>query len=185
MLDLLRFRQKYAYDCTVASIWTVLKYYCLYPLPKYDDLVKASKSLPEKGTAPKVAMSLLQQFGLKPEYYEFASVDDLQKWYTLEIPTLVSWFSPAPGPHTSVVSCVGPLNITLMDPGIGRSRTMSLSMFQDLWFIVDPSVAERAARRSLKQCVSFREAIVPWPTTSKRRSDHRGLEPSRCPTVTA
>jgi ABC-type bacteriocin/lantibiotic exporter with double-glycine peptidase domain len=172
MLDLCNFKQKYAFDCTVASIFTVLKYYRI-DLPAYDDLVKMSNCHRNHGTDVPTTIQMLERFGLRPEWKEFASTDDLYNWYKMDVPTLVSWFSPAPGPHTSIVSCVGEKNITLLDPATGKNRTMPLSVFRTVWFVLDPTVGARAAKSTPRKYVLWREAIAVFSPSHERRKKRR------------
>ena len=161
MIELKAFRQKYDFDCGPACARMVLNYYG--KTERYEEIIKGcgcSRKQKDGADGDGIA-SYLTKRGIASEYRMYVDYDDLKNYVHLGYPVIVSWFSPSPGPHWSVVVACGDNRIVLQDPAIGRKRYMTVEDFMMVWFMVDTNVDKKALNENIEAYVNIRDMIFP------------------------
>lgn len=118
--------------CGPASLKMVLGYYGISVSEKI--LARESGCTFEEGTSVAGLRKAAKIHGCKTEVVDDGTIEMVRDWVEhMKIPVIVHWFSHDTG-HYSVVVRVTSTHITLMDPEIGKRRTVTHAVFLQVWF---------------------------------------------------
>lgn len=120
--------------CGPASLQMVLGYLGIEKTEK--EIAALAGTSVENGTGAEGLVKAAEALGRTAIIKDFATVEDIQEYVVNQkIPVIVDWFSHDDG-HYSVVSDidVSKGEITIVDPEIGDTVTMSIKDFKRVWF---------------------------------------------------
>lgn len=130
MLKLKPFKQSPSY-CGPASLKMVLAYYGVEESEK--KLGELCHTTLRRGTTWQSLVRVAKRYGLGAEMKRRASLRDIENSIKKGAPVIVNWFSVNEG-HWSVIIGIDSVNIYMLDPEIGKLRSMSRKDFMRVWF---------------------------------------------------
>lgn len=130
--------QKSDYDCGVASLWCVLKYYGIQI--KYDELAILLKATPIHGTSVKRFIKVCKCFDLKCDYFH-SDISRIKKYILKEIPIVcliqnqkeLSWYNTWEHGHYVVLIGYARQRLYFFDPATGGIEMISIKKFKKQW----------------------------------------------------
>lgn len=117
--------------CGPASLKMVLSYYNISA--SESAIAKAAGASRGGGVSAMGLIRAAKKFGFKPYFKKNSTISDLEYFVKKGIPVIVDWFLEDDG-HYSVVVDINKKNIMLLDPALGRKRTMPREKFLRVWF---------------------------------------------------
>lgn len=137
MLEIIPFKQSDGSRCGPAVIKMILYYYGIDALE--DEICKRCNHTYELGCDDLGMKQAFESYDLAVKIYNNSTLADLEYWIKHRVPVVVDWFSTAsseetPNGHSSVVVNIDENNVYLMDPEIGKVRSISRDDFLRVWF---------------------------------------------------
>ena len=141
ILNLPMREQKYDFDCSVATAWSILKYYKIKI--DYNTLLKASKVCPVNGLQPLKLVNLLKKFGVESNLIEHKTIRFLKSQINKDKPIVIlgqarkdynkSWADTWSHGHYGVVFGYDDYRMFIYDPSIGGVRTLTNDQLNARW----------------------------------------------------
>lgn len=130
--------QKSEYDCGVASLWCVLKYYGIQVA--YDELTNLLKTSPLHGTSVKRFIKVCKDFDLKCDYFR-NDISRIKKYIRKEIPIVcliqnrkeTYWYNTWEHGHYVVIIGYARKRLYFFDPATGGVEMISIKKFKKQW----------------------------------------------------
>lgn len=171
MLNLLPFKQSDSSRCAPAAIKSVLYYYGIDATE--DEICIRCKWSYELGCRDIDMKKAIESYGLGCSIKNNSNLMDIQYWIRHHIPVIVDWFCPGfnqsesemPDGHSSVVVGIDAHKIHLIDPEIGRIRSINRDEFSKVWFDWKntPNIEKW-------QNMTIRQIIIAYPNKLKWKS---------------
>jgi ABC-type bacteriocin/lantibiotic exporter with double-glycine peptidase domain len=152
------FTQKTSTDCGPACVKMVLNYYKIKY--NYREILKGTKCTEDEGISGRTLAKFLRSKGIKSEYREYVTYDQVKEMVDNGHPVIVAWFSPTPGNHWSVMTYAGKNKITLQDPTTGKKRHMTVEEFDRVWFSVGIADTREELKKNPCLYLSCREVVT-------------------------
>lgn len=132
MLRIHPIRQPNGYFCGPASLAMVLSFFGMKKTQQ--ELARICRTTKKNGTDAAALAAGARRLGLSATIKNGATLAEVRRWVMVKnMPVIVAWFFTSEG-HYSVVTRIDKQRITLMDPYIGRRRTMPVKTFLSIWF---------------------------------------------------
>ena len=124
------FKQLEGY-CGPACLKMVFEYYGVNTTG--NAIAKIAGSTHEFGTPLASMKKAAKAYGFSLTHKDNSSLKDIRHFLDKGIPVIVDWFSEIEG-HYSIVTNIDKTHIHLVDPELGKHRSIPLNIFIHVWF---------------------------------------------------
>jgi ABC-type bacteriocin/lantibiotic exporter with double-glycine peptidase domain len=130
--------QKSDYDCGVAALWCILKYY--NKNVSYKNVTSLLKTSPIHGTSVKRFIKVTKRLGLSCDYFR-NDISRIKKYIRKEIPIVcliqnqkeLSWYNTWEHGHYVVLIGYARQRLYFFDPATGGIEMISIKKFKKQW----------------------------------------------------